>query len=215
MEQSDPRTKLVVLATQRKVSLRALSDMIGRNSTYLGQFVSKGSPRRLDERDRRSLARFFGVNEVELGGSEDNYRSDAVAASSEWVNIPRLSVEASAGPGTLAADERAIGTFCFSNRWLREHGLDPQTLSSIRVEGDSMEPTLREGDEILVDRSPRPPREGIYVVRTGDALLVKRLVTGKPGVLILLSDNPAYRPLELTPDEVVIVGRVVWKGGRV
>jgi phage repressor protein C with HTH and peptisase S24 domain len=77
-----------------------------------------------------------------------------------------------------------------------------------------MEGTLRDGDEILVDRSPRPLRDGIHVVRTGDALLVKRLDTSRPGLLALVSDNPAYRPIELPPEEVQVIGRVVWKSGR-
>lgn len=77
-----------------------------------------------------------------------------------------------------------------------------------------MEGTLRDGDEILVDRSPRPLRDGIHVVRAGDALLVKRLDFSRPGTITLVSDNPAYRPLELMPDEVQVIGRVVWKSGR-
>ena len=76
------------------------------------------------------------------------------------------------------------------------------------------ETTLRDGDEILVDRTPRPRRDGIHVVRAGDALLVKRLDTGRPGVIALVSDNPAYRTIELAPDEVEVIGRVVWKSGR-
>jgi Peptidase S24-like len=210
----DPRGKLLVLAAERGVSLRALSDMIGRNSTYLRQFVSKGSPRKLEENDRRILARFFGVDEVELGGSGDNYLERGRHPDENWVNIPRLPVEASAGPGATALDEHAIGTFGFSRRWLREQGLDPQALSTIRVEGDSMEPTLREGDEILVDCRPLRLRDGIYVARTGDALLVKRLVTGRPGLVTLVSDNPAYPAFDLAVSELVVVGRVVWKSGR-
>jgi phage repressor protein C with HTH and peptisase S24 domain len=77
-----------------------------------------------------------------------------------------------------------------------------------------MEGTLRDGDEILVDRTLRPLRDGIHVVRTGDALLVKRLDTGRPGVVALVSDNPAYRTIELPPEEVQVIGRVVWKSGR-
>ena len=88
-------------------------------------------------------------------------------------------------------------------------------LSAIAVEGDSMEPTLRDGDEILVDCAPRPPRDGIHVVRVDGALLVKRLAFGRPGLIVLISDNrPAYDPVELAPAEVEIIGRVVWKGGR-
>lgn len=211
----DPRQRLLQLATERGASLSALSDLIGRNSTYLQQFIRKGSPRKLEETDRRTLARFFGVDEAELGAPEEISLPEAPKPlRGDWVDVPRLALGASAGPGAVAAEELPIGAFRFSARWLREQGLDPRMLSAIRVEGDSMEGTLRDGDEILVDRSPRPLRDGIHVVRTGDALLVKRVDLGRPGAITLVSDNPAYRPIALAPDELEIVGRVVWKSGR-
>lgn len=206
--------RLLALARERKVSLAALSELIGRNTTYLQQFVGRGSPRRLEERDRRTLARFFGVAEEELGAPEGFSPIPGLAKRGEWFDVPRLALGASAGPGALAHEEVPVGAFRFSARWLREQGLDPAQLSAIRVEGDSMESTLRDGDEILVDRSPRPWRDGIHVVRTGDALLVKRLSTGRPGVVALLSDNPAYSPIVLPSEELEVVGRVVWKSGR-
>ena len=211
----EPRARLIQLASAQGASLSGLSGLIGRNATYLQQFVRKGSPRRLEETDRRTLARFFGVDESELGAPED-FSSEAVRVQPrrEWIDVPRLALGASAGPGMLAGDELPIGAFRFGARWLREQGLDPAQLSAIRVEGDSMEATLRDGDEILVDRTPRPWRDGIHVVRTGDALLVKRLDTGRPGVIALVSDNPAYRTLELAPQELQVIGRVVWKSGR-
>ena len=215
MVTSDPRVRLLELASERGASLSGLSELIGRNSTYLQQFIRKGSPRKLEENDRRTLARFFGVAESELGGPEE--KSSAGPAKpplSEWCDVPRLPLGASAGPGALALEEQPIGAFRFSARWLREQGLAPAMLSAIRVEGDSMEATLRDGDEILVDRTPRPLRDGIHVVRTGDALLVKRLDLGRPGVIALVSDNPAYGRIELSPDEVEVIGRVVWKSGR-
>ena len=215
MVTSDPRSKLLLLVSEHGASLSGLSELIGRNSTYLQQFIRKGSPRKLEENDRRTLARFFGVDESELGAPEDNSSVGlAKPARGEWIDVPRLALGASAGPGLLAGEEQPIGAFRFGARWLREHGLDPAQLSAIRVEGDSMEATLRDGDEILVDRTPRGLRDGIHVVRVGDALLVKRLATGRPGLVTLVSDNPVYRPLELAPDEVEVIGRVVWKSGR-
>lgn len=219
MVSTDPRARLLALATERGVSLSGLSELIGRNSTYLQQFIRKGSPRKLEETDRRTLARFFGVDEAELGAPEEKSTGGAGSSAGksprgEWVDVPRLPLGASAGPGALALEELPIGAFRFSARWLRQQGLDPAQLSAIRVEGDSMEATLRDGDEILVDRTPRPLRDGIHVVRTGDALLVKRLDTGRPGVIALVSDNPAYQTLELPPEEVQVIGRVVWKSGR-
>ncbi|MCZ8325087.1 MAG: LexA family transcriptional regulator [Sphingomonadaceae bacterium] len=215
MTLADPRTRLQQLATEQGVSLARLSELIGRNATYLQQFIRKGSPRKLEELDRRKLARFLGVDEAELGAPEEiSSQATDRSGRGDWIDVPRLPLGASAGSGALAFEEVAIGALRFSARWLREQGLDPRMLSAIRVEGDSMEPTLRDGDEILVDRSRRPLRDGIHVVRSGDALLVKRLDTAQPGQIVLVSDNPAYRPIELPRGEVEVIGRVVWKGGR-
>ena len=151
----------------------------------------------------------------ELGGTgEKSYAPGLKQAGEGWAEVPRLPLGASAGPGTLASDELPFDSFRFSMRWLREHGFDPAMLSAIMVAGDSMEPELRDGDEILVDRSPRPLREGIHVVRLGEALHVKRVQTGRPGRLTLISANEAYPPIELAAGEVEVIGRVVWKGGR-
>jgi len=210
----DPRERLVELAERRGVSLAALSRLIGRNGTYLHQFITKGSPRRLAEDDRRTLAEFFGIAESELGGSLEKSRDSAIdAVRGDWVRVPRLPLDASAGPGAFAGEERPFDSFGFSPRWLREQGLDPAMLSTITVAGDSMEPELRDGDEILVDRTPRPLRDGIHVVRLGDMLHVKRVQAGPSG-LRLISANEAYPPIEVRPDEIEVIGRVVWKGGR-
>ncbi|WP_091145564.1 S24 family peptidase [Novosphingobium sp. CF614] len=216
METADVRQRLLVLADERRVSLAALSRMIGKNASYLQQFVRKGSPRKLEEEDRGMLARFFGVEECELGKVKENYLNDSVlAVLSEWFDVPRLTIGASAGSGASPGGEEVLGTIRFSARWLRAMGLQADMLSAIAVTGDSMEPTLRDGDEILVDRTPRALRDGIHVVSLEDNLLVKRIDTSRPGLVVLLSDNPAYRPIECRPEDVRVIGRVVWKGGRI
>lgn len=208
---TDPiRLKLLDLAAERGVSLAALSRMLGKNPSYLQQFVRKGSPRKLEEEDRGKLARFFGVSELELGKSEDK------SSTPGWAKVPRLAIGAAAGAGALAqaGAEQGFDTIRFSTRWLRAMGLEPGHLSAITVTGDSMEPTLRDGDEILVDLRKVPLCDGIHVVRIEDALLVKRVETGLGGSVSLVSDNPVYRPIACNLGEIDIVGRVVWKGGR-
>ncbi|MDG2003879.1 MAG: S24 family peptidase [Novosphingobium sp.] len=216
MSEADPRKRLLELAEEREVSLSRLSGLIGKNASYLQQFVRKGSPKKLEETDRGKLARFFGVDEAGLGAPKDiSYDGlDGGTPRGSWVDVPRLALGASAGPGAHADGEEAIGAFRFSRPWLREQGFESAMLSAIAVTGDSMEPTLRDGDEILVDRSQRPLREGIHVVRLDDTLLVKRIETGQPGRIALLSDNQAYRPIEVEPGDVQVIGRVVWKSGR-
>ena len=204
------RARLVELTEQSRTSLASLSSMLGRNSSYLQQFVRKGSPRKLEEADRRRLAEFFGVDEVELGADPD---LRPVRESGDFVAVPRLALDASAGPGAFSAEEISFDSFRFSRRWLREMGLEGADLTAIRVEGDSMEPTLRSGDEIFVDRNKRSG-EGIHVVRIGDTLHVKQVQASAPGRITLISANDAYAPIELERGEVEIIGRVVWKGGR-
>ncbi len=206
------RQRMLDLAQQRGVSLAGLSELVGRNPSYLQQFIRKGSPRRLAEDDRRKLAQFFGVSESELGGTAEV--SGAAHATNDWMAIDRIDLEASAGPGALANDEAPFDTFRFSRRWLVEQGLERASLSAITVAGDSMEPLLNDGDEILVDRSPRAFRDGVHVVRLGDSLLVKRVASSGAGRFILLSENTAYPPVEVEADELEVIGRVVWKGGR-
>ena len=221
MESSDPRGRLMALVATQGVSLAGLSALLGRNASYLQQFVRKGSPRKLEENDRRTLARFFGVDEEELGGGGDPASAQYTGQrrpEAEWIDVPRLGLGASAGPGSLSAalggSEIAVGQLRFAASWLKRYGLTPAMLSAIEVEGDSMEPALRDGDEILVDRTPRPLRAGIHVVRIDDVLLVKRIERLGAERLRLISDNPAYAPVERALGDVEFIGRVVWKGGR-
>ena len=207
---SPERARLVDLAEQNRSSLAALSKLIGRNPSYLQQFVRKGSPRRLDENDRRRLAEFFGVSEAELGGDP---AGGPTFPDETYAIIPRLLLHASAGPGSYGAEEIPFDSFRPTKRWLRAMGLADADLTAIRVEGDSMEPLLRSGDEIFVDRNKRSG-EGVHVVRIDDVLHVKQVQASAPGRMKLISANEAYAPIELGREEVEIIVRVVWKGGR-
>lgn len=139
-----------------------------------------------------------------------------------YVAVPLYSnVQASAGAGALVGEEVADGFMRFSEDWLRvELGVRLRDLYMIRASGDSMEPTFRSGDVLLVDRRAiNPDREGIYIMRSGASLLVKRLQLLPGRRVRVSSDNPLYQPYELlvselNDDDVVVIGRVVWSGRR-
>lgn len=171
----------------------------GRNPAYVQQYIDRGSPRRLSEPDRATLARYLGVPESVLGGPPER----------AWVAVPRIDAAASAGPGGLVERDLHDGAMQVDPALLRQLRVRPADASMIAVAGDSMLPTLADGDAILVDRGDRRGVSGaIHVVRHDGVLLVKRLVRGAGGVE-LFSDNPAYPPIvpDGAPD---IVGRVVW-----
>ena len=214
MSEADPRAALQRLIEERREDYAGLSRLIGRNAAYIQQYVKRGTPRRLAEEDRRLLARYFGVPEALLGGAEEA----PGAAADARVTVPQFDLGASAGPGALPEDEQARSHLAFDAKWLRRLAGDPRQLSMIRVEGDSMLPTLSDGDEILVDRGDGAERlrDGIYVLRMEGALMVKRLALNPAARrLAVRSDNPAYPSWDdCDPAAVDIVGRVVWVGRR-
>jgi phage repressor protein C with HTH and peptisase S24 domain len=135
--------------------------------------------------------------------------------------IPLYNVSASAGGGALVDQEHVVDTLAFKASWIRTHlNATQQDLYLIHVEGESMEPTLRPGDVILVDHreGAQLPRDGIYVLRMDDSLLVKRLQRMPGSQVRVSSDNPAYEPFTVSlaqgKNEMEIVGRVVWCGRR-
>ena len=212
----DQRAALARLIQERREDYSGLSRLIGRNPAYIQQFIKRGVPKKLDEADRRTLASYFGVDESELGAPAI---SGPAGGPARLISIPRLNIGASAGPGAYAGDESASAHIGFEEKWLRRlFAGKPADLSLIKVQGDSMSPTLSDGDDIMVDRGDGPERlrDGIYVLRRDDAVLVKRVAPSPASHRIAIkSDNPSYPSW---PDcqigDIDIIGRVVWIGRR-
>ncbi len=135
----------------------------------------------------------------------------------EFTTIPAYQVEASAGHGSQITDEPMADPMAFRTDWLRREGFDPAKLVVIRAKGDSMEPTINDGDVILVRlTNGESPRDGLYVLRLDGGLFVKRLQFDLRGVRII-SDNPLYQSFELSKSDMAemdLVGRVVWAGKK-
>ncbi|SEK95637.1 Phage repressor protein C, contains Cro/C1-type HTH and peptisase s24 domains [Sphingomonas palmae] len=180
--------------------MSALSRMLGRNIAYLQQYVRRGTPRVLPERDRRVLAAFFDVEEALLGGP--------VPDAPVLVRVPYLGLAASAGPGADAGEERVVRYEAFAPETLRAAGIAAADASIIDVRGESMAPHIRDGDRVLVDRAARTvSRAGdLFVIRVDDLLAIKR-VRRDGGVLVIASDNPLFATIERAVGEVVVIGR--------
>jgi phage repressor protein C with HTH and peptisase S24 domain len=210
----DPRQILERLCVERGEDFAGLSRMLGRNPAYIQQFVRRGVPKRLKEEERRKLARYFSISESLLGGPADDGRPNGL------VSVVRQAVTVSAGPGSLVTEELGKPYFGFDERWLKAlTSSPPDRLSIVRVEGDSMAPTLNAGDDILVDLGDAADRlrDGIYVLRIDDALVVKRLALNPVGRRVTIqSDNAAYPDWpDCGLDEINCIGRVIWAGRKV
>jgi len=211
----DPRLVLERLCAERGEDFAGLSRMLGRNAAYIQQFVRRGVPKRLKEEERRKLARYFSVPETLLGGPPESEDSP-----SGLLSVKRHPVSVSAGPGAVVTEELGKPYFAFDERWLKAlTSSQPSKLSIVRVEGDSMAPTLNAGDDILVDLGDSSDRlrDGIYVLRIDDAVVVKRLALNPTGRRVTVqSDNPAYPDWPgCSLSDIKVIGRVIWSGRRI
>ncbi|MDA8123487.1 MAG: helix-turn-helix transcriptional regulator [Deltaproteobacteria bacterium] len=138
-------------------------------------------------------------------------------SSSDYAFIPLYDVRAAAGPGAPVESEEIVDLLVINRTWIRQQiGADPAGLSFLYIEGDSMEPLLRPGEMILMDRgAANVPVDGIYVIRFDGHLMVKRIQREPGNVLTCSSVNPAYRPITMDPGDgrdLAVIGRVVWHG---
>ena len=218
MEAGDQRAVIARLIEERREDFASLSRLLGKNAAYIQQYLKRGTPRKLSEDDRKTLARHFGVAEQLLRGEGEEPSPQTHAGP--LIPIARYNVNASAGHGALQDHERMEAPVAFDAAWLRQLcNARPEDLSIIRVEGDSMLPTLADSDEIMVNRADAGSRlrDGIYVLRREDTLLVKRLsLNPSSRKLTISSDNPAYPTWpDCSPRGVDIIGRVVLSSRRI
>ena len=121
-----------------------------------------------------------------------------------------VEVASAAGMGAEVYDETPVGLLWFRNDWLQSHSIDPEQSNIISVRGASMEPTLPDGCSVLVDRKRREPHEDrIYVMRTEEGLVVKRLGLDEEGRWEIRSDCPDWRATPMSPG-TEIIGEVRW-----
>lgn len=211
---NDPiRHTLERLIKERGESYAGLSHMLGRNPAYLQQFVKRGSPRKLDEQDRIALAKYFNVR-------DDTFEDKENAPPFEGtVKIPRLKVQVSAGPGSLVDNENAAGFVNYDKKWLKSiSSARFDLLSIVKVSGDSMSPSLLNGDDIIIEKLDllKPVKDGIYVIRREEDLIIKRVTLNPVSKLITISsDNSAFPTFyDVNPNDVILVGRAIWVGRK-
>lgn len=105
----------------------------------------------------------------------------------------------------------------FPRTWLESiTRTPPSQLTFARGRGDSMQPTIQDGDIVLIDHSVRTVREqdAVWALTVGDVAMIKRLrVRGE--VVHILSDNDRVPSDEAHHEEINVVGRIVFIGRKI
>jgi len=230
-----PRRRLRDALATAGLSLKEASRAIGRNDAYLQQFLYRESPRRLPEEARHRLATILDIDQQQLA---DRHLSAAMSdRPPAQISVPFFDVRAAAGGGAMPPD--LPNSANSANSYSQDNAGNPEvlppiglgfpssllrritsapaaSLQLITVSGDSMDPTLADGDLVMIDtarKQPSPP--GIFILDDGVGLVAKRVdavPNTTPPMLRLSSDSPAYSNYQRRLDEVHIIGRVIWFG---
>jgi phage repressor protein C with HTH and peptisase S24 domain len=126
--------------------------------------------------------------------------------------VPQLELGYSMGGGSVFADYRHMGAVPFDRNFLR--GMMRGNFADLFVAqgaGDSMLPTMMDGDIVLIDTSQRriEQQDRIWALSYGDLGMIKRVRRLPGGTYRIMSDNPAVTPIDAADDEMHVVGRVV------
>lgn len=193
----------------------------GRSTDAVGDWVAG---RRVPAFD--VLARMAHVKSVSLewlaSSKGPKLAGELVPAGqvADFSYIPRYSIRAGAGSGQLVEAENLLGFLAFRTDWIRTRlRRNPANLAVLEAFGDSMHPTIADGDIMLVDLSEERVRgPAIYVILAGNEAIVKRIELTLEGWLVVKSDNPAYETRTLKGDqaeEFRCIGKVIWSGGMI
>lgn len=145
------------------------------------------------------------------GDARLSFRHAPAERDPDLVELEEINLRLGLG-GTYLENHVDVQKRRFSRAWLR-HFTDaaPEHLFWSIGDGDSMEPTIRSGEMILIDRSQQAPRmgDGIWAIAYGEIGMVKRLRPLPDGSVEIHSDNPLIPPARAVDGELHVIGRVV------
>lgn len=216
-----------------------LADYCGVSRPAVSEWIDK-NVQTLEQDNAEKAAKFLGVNHRWLNGLsslmlEDVDNSSKNAQQNEgipvvawespddldpniYVIIPHVEVKFSAGNGYLAAYEpiqRDMGSAHLLS-WVHKKKVSPKNLITVDTDGDSMEPNIKSGSVVMLDKSVNTLDQiqsgKVYAIRYGNELKIKRLSRRFDGALIIDSDNPQYQREIVEPDQlehISIIGKYV------
>jgi SOS-response transcriptional repressor LexA len=178
----------------------------------------RAGDRHPNRRAMNAMAEAFGVTVKDIITFGEERPPDL--GLPDYVAIPYLRQEAQGGPGGRTAQPREVRSYlAFSRQWIESKG-KANTMEVLRVRGDSMSPTVNDGDVVLVDKSQTGLVDGkLYLVSHNNELKIKRLwVDEEPEERIdywLISDNKRYAKESVQKiDDFVIIGRALWRASE-
>lgn len=195
-----------------------LADFAGVSKGLVGQWFNGSTglgAKPLSAFDKKTR---FSINWL-TEGTGDKYKTHVLPAiteseSEDRIRFPRLNAEATCGAGTINDHHiEVVDYVTVAAAWAREKlGGNLNKIQVITARGDSMEPTIEDGDVMFVDTAIEAfEGDGLYLLWYIDGLKAKRLQSTVGGGLMIISDNNSYRTETVRGEDlnaVHIIGRI-------
>ena len=164
------------------------------------------SPKKGLKKEEPALSESTGEGTIELSAGKKNGIPLVFEGDMEFeggIVIPVLDDNpVSAGGGADIGEEELPTRFIHAPKELARY----PHLMSLPIRGDSMNPTLNDGDMVVCDGGGWDG-DGVYVIKTIDETFVKR-VQHTPGGYRIVSDNKMYESYTGSAEDIAIVGKV-------
>ncbi|MDH5556962.1 MAG: helix-turn-helix domain-containing protein [Alphaproteobacteria bacterium] len=200
---------------RKGLSMEALARLTDTTASQINKLEKR--QRRLTDDWLRKLARALACNPNDL--IDDFIPAQPELGAPKHVFIPECGLSEIDETGPAAGVGHFLDYTVFRADWLKAISNVPcDKLLVYRVDDDSMEPTFRSGDHVLVEpTSDRIRGDGIYVMIVRSGLVIKRVVFSPEGNYVSVhSDNPVYPSHErVSRTSISLVGRVIWVGKRI
>jgi phage repressor protein C with HTH and peptisase S24 domain len=190
----------------------ALGRLLGLPSSRIAEIFAGDRKVKVDE--AKLIIEHFGLQAAPAKPSQAAQQRD-VTSDIAMVGIRHADAQFGLG-ATFSEDHTEVEVLQFPKVWVESITYSPaELLSWVRGRGDSMVPTIHDGDMILLDHSQRrvEDQDELWAFTVGDTRAIKRLRV-KGDRMLIFSDNERVPPDEEPLDLVRIVARVVFVGRR-
>lgn len=175
-----------------------VAETIGVSKQQMSHVGSETPIKNIGDRFARRVEAAFGLP---IGSIDQPLGITAIDIDEFSVVIPMLNVTASMGPGAAPPwAEEVIYSMRVSKLWIRQNtqATSFERLATITAKGDSMAPTFRDGDTLLVDTSITHLKlDAVFVLERSGELFIKRVQRNIDGTYVVKSDNPQYSPQQI------------------
>lgn len=195
--------RLTKIFEEREITQQEAADKVGVRRQAVARWLNGTSE---PEREKViALSEFLNLPPAYIMFGEEG-AFDSVEIDDDTIAIPVLSVEGGCWPcGRENSVVNMVRMLRVAKEWIisRSAAANLQKLHIINAYGDSMKPLIDEGDFVIVDTSKNELMgDGVYVVQSGENTFIKRVQRQINGRILLLSDNPLYKPYEVPPEEM-------------